>query len=380
MDIDTDMDFAWDESFDKDLFGEDTSVEKKENGSETPAETGELTDEEFLDLGDDDGERVEEPEESKEEIEGEEESGEGDDEEGADGNAHAADDSDEEDGEVFSSLYADLKEQGILSVDLEADEELNSTKFLEIFEKELGKRVEDEIEAFAGGFDDEAKAFIEFKKNGGSTVDFLKLYLNQSELPVDSVESVEDQERFMRHYLRTVEEMDSDEIDEEIDVYKERGQLEKKATKAFDKVSAEINRQKESELERQKAQKEAEDKSRMEFVGKLGTALKDNDVIGEFNITTSDKKELLDFIVKPTVKTGNRKMTGMQAKINEIYSDPEKLLLFAKLVKSDFDLSDIVKKAETKVTKKALSVVASKRKSGTPKVVSKGKYLADFFQ
>lgn len=378
MDMDTmDFDFSWDESFDKEIFNEQPKEEEQKKEEASVISNGEeLSDEEFL--------TVEEEEEepatvSKKESSETTATTTEDDSSNEDKEEQETED-EKEDSEILTSLFNDLKENGILTIDLDADEKLDSTMFLEKFEQELDKRVEEEIVAFASDFDEEAKAFIEFKKNGGSTVDFLKLYLNESELPVTSVETVNEQEAFLRYYLKNYEDMEYEEIDEELELYKERNQLEKKATKAFQKITAQIEQQKQTVLQQQKTLKETDEKNKYEFIKKLDGTLKASTTIGEFNVTNEDKKELVNFIVKPTVAQGTRKVTGMQSKINEIYRDPEKLLLFAKLIKNDFDLSDLVKKVETKVTKKALEVVTSKKKTVVPKVSTKGKYLADFFQ
>lgn len=387
-DLIMDVDFPlWDEESEESV---DETIEDKNNESITKEP---LTDKDFLNLIDDDDDRIEENKDKKSDKDSDnkdtkdEELSDDSDKENEDENesedtSSESDDESEEEPNLLNLLVKDLKDNGILNNEFEVseDEELTGDKLLEFVDAEVNKRVEDEFSNFASDLDEEAKSFINFKRNGGSTVDFLKLYIKDTELPVTDVESPEHQEEFLRYYLKEEEEMDYDEIEEELELYKERNQLEKKANKAFSKVNSRIEQEKKEALEKQNELKKLDEEGKKKFVGSLVDTIKSKDSIQDFTINSDDKKTLIDFIVKPSVKLGDRKVPEIQAKINDIYKDPEKLLLFAKLVKNDFDISDIVKKVETKVTKKALDTVASKRK-GTPKTVTqKGKYLADIFK
>src|SRR5690606_12546908 len=99
-----------------------------------------------------------------------------------------------------------------------------------------------------------------------------------------------------------------------------------------------------------------------------------------------DKKELTNYITRPTVKVGkNRFITQFQADLGKIFSGKEdnkqSLLLLAKLVKTDFDIKDIVEKTKTKVTKEAKSKLQEARQAVKPasSVSPNKKSLADFF-
>ena len=76
-----------------------------------------------------------------------------------------------------------------------------------------------------------------------------------------------------------------------------------------------------------------------------------------------------------------RKAIKLQADMQDAFSDPQQLLVLAKLLKSKFDISDIKAQAETEVTKKTRSNLqrakkTSKLSSGRS---SKGKGLSDYF-
>ncbi len=109
--------------------------------------------------------------------------------------------------------------------------------------------------------------------------------------------------------------------------------------------------------------------------------------VGEFSFTKTDQKELSGYVTKPSVKVGkNKYIPAFQADIATIFrgETPEakqKLLLLAKLVKSNFDVSDMVTATKTKVTKETKSKL-QQAKEGV-KAATSGQYskksLGDFF-
>ena len=367
------------------LWDDEESIENKENENKDSKESKEndekeiTTEKDFMGLFEDESRTEENATDKKtneeKSVENKEEGSEEEDKE-----TNEEDDEEDKEDNILKSLLSDLKDSKIITVDIDEKEEINSDKIIELVDAEVVKRTEEELAAFSEEFDDEAKAFLKFKRDGGSTLEFLKLYLNQAELPVDTVDTPEKQETFLRYYLKNVEEMDYDEINEEIEIIKERDQLSKKATKAFDKISNEIEKEKKEVLKQQEEVKIAEEESKNNFIKSLVDNIKEKDSLGDFSITEEEKKHIIDFIIRPTEKIGNKKVTGMQAKINEVYRNPDKLLILAKLMINDFDISELVKKVETKVTKKALDTVTSKRKTGNPKTNTKGQFLADIFK
>jgi hypothetical protein len=367
------------------LWDDEESIENKENENKDSKESKEndekeiVTEKDFMGLFEEES-RTEENATDKKNDEVDKESKEDNKEESVESSKETESEEDDKEDDILKSLLTDLKDNKIITIDIDEKEEINSDKIIELVDAEVVKRVEDEFAAFSEELDPEAKAFLKFKREGGSTLEFLKLYLNQAELPVDTVDTVEKQETFLRYYLKTVEEMDYDEINEEIEIIKERDQLSKKATKAFNKISSEIEKEKTEFLKQQEEAKIAEEESKNNFIKSLVDNIKEKDSLGDFSVSEKEKKEIIDFIIRPTEKIGNRKVTGMQAKINEVYRNPDKLLILAKLMINDFDISDLVKKVETKVTKKALDTVTSKRRTGNPKTNTKGQFLADIFK
>ena len=86
-------------------------------------------------------------------------------------------DEDADDATVYRSLANDLKTNGIITSDFTEEEITDGESFLEIFEKEVNSRLEEEVKNYAEGFDDDGRAYLEYIKNGGTTVDFVKLFV-----------------------------------------------------------------------------------------------------------------------------------------------------------------------------------------------------------
>jgi len=93
----------------------------------------------------------------------------------------------------------------------------------------------------------------------------------------------------------------------------------------------------------------------------------------------------MNFITKPTVKVGkNKYITEFQAELGEIFKgegeNKKKLLLLAKLVKSQFDVKDLIEETKTKVVKDAKSKLQQSRTGVRPSTSggNNKKSLSDF--
>lgn len=271
-----------------------------------------------------------------------------------------ANSTDEQGDKFYTTLATEMKEKGIFqNVEIPENEELDEEKFIELQDKEIEARVDETVEALFENLDEDAKAFIKFKKNGGRTEDFI---LSRTQVfPVDELDgnNPEHQAQAISYYLKTIKKMDSDEIADTLQGYKDAGK-----TKAyFDKYSAAIKEYQENQkkLVDEQAEKDAEarEKNAQKFNKDLEEVLLKTEAVGNFPISKQEQKELNGYITRPTVKVGkNRYVPPFQAAIAEIFraETPEakqKLILIAKLVRNDFDTSDIATKAETKVIKKA---------------------------
>jgi len=265
----------------------------------------------------------------------------------------------EEEPELFNTLAKVMKDKGVFqNVEIKDDEDIDEEKFIELQDQEIESRVEETIENFFEEMDEDAKAFINFKKNGGSTQDFLNVYANSLSLDDIDLTDEDDQERIVRYYLKIQEGEDSDVIEDKIAWLKENKKLSNHAEK-YDQKLKDIDRKNKEALIN--SQKEAE-KNKIEATKKfreiLSKEVETKEKIKDITISKDDKS-LVDYITKPTAKLGTKYIPPFNVALGEILQAKtpetrEKLILLAKILKSDFDISkDIEKKAETKIAQKA---------------------------
>ncbi len=276
---------------------------------------------------------------------------------------------DDEDVEFYTNLTTELKEKGILSdFALEEGEKITEEKFFELQEKEVETRVEENFNSFFQELnnDKDAVEFLKFKRNGGRTSDFFKAYAESPVLSLDDnldLTKASNQKLVVSQYLKAVEGVPADEIEDRIEFFEEKGKLKEKAESYESKLRELDESNKQAVVTRAAEAKKNAEKAAKEFREKISATLDKAEVISKVKITKEDKKTLVDKILTPTVKQGDRYVSSFSSKMNAIMKDPEKLLLLAKLVENDFDLSDIETSIETKVVSKARTSLIESKKS-----------------
>lgn len=293
-------------------------------------------------------------------------------------------DGDDEDIQGESPIFSKLKEEGIFSLLGEDDlKDVSDEDVPELMDKEIDARVGEVMEGFFEELDEDAVAFLKFKQKGGSTDDFFKTYSKGSEIPQGDIDDEVYQEAVVRHGLQQ-EGMDSEEIQSRIDWLKEGSRMKKNAEKYEKKIDASTSKQKEEMLaQAEKADQRAREQ-RLELSENLKTKLTEVDSVGDFRFTKADKRNLHGYMTKPKVRVGkDNYMTQMQADLAKVFESPDKLLLMAKLLKSDFDVADVIRDTETKVTRKTKDKLERKStsiKSSKSSHRGKKKALFEYFE
>lgn len=279
----------------------------------------------------------------------------------------------------LKKLFAELKEQGSLTVDFEDD--FTEENVPDIIEREVEAQLEEAMSDFANGLDDEGKAFIKFKKEGGDTKQFFKLYKTLSETPSPIVGDDSSHEKFLKYYYSSYENMDAEEIEDRLDYLKEKGRLENYSLKYHNKVEENQEKEREQLVSQQKEVAKQREQQRQKLAEDLKEVIDTSDEIKNFPITPKDKKDLHKYMTKAVKKVApGQYLTQLQSDLQEAFKDKQKIVLIAKLLKDDFDVSYLKKKAiteETKKTKEKLSNSKTKRRSSGKTSSNKG--LADFF-
>jgi hypothetical protein len=287
---------------------------------------------------------------------------------------------------IFKDFYDDLKQAGIFkhtNIEEQNLENMDSTKFLELQSEEYEKEVSERIKNWAKEeLDEDARAFIKFKREGGSTADFFNIYREVSDIPEGDLEDESYQDEVIRYQLE-LEGWDNDEIEDRLEYLKESG---KKLVQAK-KYEAKIKEQREEEKKRLLEETERQNKSRAlqeeSYKKEIKDVLDNTDEIKGFKITPQEKYTILNMLTKKDYKTPNKTfVTGFQKKLAEVFQDSEKTILLAKLLNNDFDFSQFEKKVIDKKTKEIKTNLEQRRDLKSPNFgssLSGKKSLADFF-
>lgn len=258
----------------------------------------------------------------------------------------------------FSSVITSLKEKGIFT----EEDEVDDSSFISTLEDKIDvlstKKADEIVDSYMNDLDEDAKEFLKFKMNGGNTADFFKVV---STPKFDSIDELDDQEKFLNFYLAQYENMESDEIEERIEYLKDTDKIETISKKYFSKYNKQIEDEKKLVIKKQEQIKAEEEEKRQLLITSLTDEIKGTESVSEILFDDADKKELIPFITK--VKTINGSyMTPFQAKMQEIFNDKKKLLLLAKIVKEDLSLDSIKKQLKSNVTKEVSKTINNKNR------------------
>lgn len=294
-----------------------------------------------------------------------------------------AGDEPDEDVEFYSTLSQELKTKGVFQfAALPEDGQITEEKFFELQEEEVEGRTEQAVQDFIAEMNDEdGAAFIKFKRAGGKTSDFFEFYSQMSAVPEVDIETEAGQDAILKHYFKTVEQLEDDDITDKLEWLKESGKKKKYAEKYNDKINADKKAAKDQFLiDQAEAQKQRETEKK-EFIGKIKTTASTVTNVNGFVFNKKDAEGYVDFIIKPAVKVGNQYLTAFQAELSRVIKEePENLLIIAKLLKTKFDTSDMVISKETEATKKLKSNLASKAsKLSSSPAANKKRSLSEYF-
>jgi len=254
---------------------------------------------------------------------------------------------------LFKTISEDLKTKGY-DLGFGDDDEPTEEVFFERFAEFADNAVKGSIDAWKESLPGEAKDYIRFVSNGGSPDEYYKAVGAGSWRSYD-INSDSGSEQMVRYYLKEVEGLPDDEVDEEVEALKDIDRVDKKAEffKArLEKASDAQVKARADELERLNKQREQAERGRIESLKSTAKELK------EYKGYPIDTKKAYDALTRNTVKVGDTYVPSFAAKFQKIWvEEPDKLLLLAQLVESDFDFSSIERKVETKVTRKTKDLI-----------------------
>ena len=256
------------------------------------------------------------------------------------------------DNAFYEDVYKDLKEAGIFKhVELEDGEELDADRLYELQQEEIEAEVTSRLDAWASQeLDEDAKAFIKFKIQGGDTSEFFKTYQNTSEITLGDIEDEDYQDNLIRYQLQK-EGWDRDEIEDRLEFLTESNKKSKFAERYHDRLIKEQEKEKQALVKQAEEQKIRAKQQEEQFRASIKDTLDTNKEINGIKFTDKDKGNLINFLTKREKLEDGRVITGFQRKLSESFNDPKKIALLAKILNDDFDFSSFEKSAITKKTK-----------------------------
>lgn len=285
--------------------------------------------------------------------------------------------------EYWGDVYKEYKDAGLLKhVEIEEGEELTEDKLSELREEDYEIEMGERLKVWAQkDLDEDAQAFIKFKTTGGTTAEFFQAYSQGADIPEGDITEEAFQDRVIRYQLKT-EGWDSDEVEDRLEYLTSSGRKEKIAKKYSVRIEKADAEQKASILEVAKTRKIAQEQQEATYRDSIQDALTSAKEVKGFKITPKDKTDLFTLLTKKDQKISDTKsITGFQKKLGEVFQDPEKMILLAKLVNSDFDMSGFKKAAITKQTTKVKKNLERRRglRTGSSGGSHQGSSLAELF-
>lgn len=292
--------------------------------------------------------------------------------------------SEEETTKLFTNLATDLVERKVFrNVEIKAGEDITEERFFELQDAELESRVEEAISDLVAEIGEEGADYIKAIKSGVKNHEFFKSMVQSAAIPEFDVADEKTHDSFLRYYYRNVEGLDEEDVSDKLEWLTENGKKAKYAEKYHEQVTKAEAKKREQLIK--DAEKAAKDKleDHKNFVKAINTTLIKTDKVNNFSFTKADKATLTSFITEPIKLQNGKYATQLQIAVNKIMyqEDKSKLLLLAKILKSDFDMSDIITEVQSSVTRKTKSELAN-QKQGMRPTTSSGrsrKSLSEYF-
>jgi len=286
--------------------------------------------------------------------------------------------------ETFTILAAELAERGVFkSVKVKEGEKITEEKFFELQEEEFEGRVEEAIEDLITEIGEEGADYIKFIKSGGKNHEFFNAMAKSSAIPQGDITDDKFQDAFLKYYYKNVEGLDEEDVSDKIEWLSENNKKAKYAEKYHKLVSDADAKQKAKLIEDAKEREKSDLAKHKTFVKDINTTLQKTEKVGNFTLNKTDKSSLTSFITEPIKLPNGRYATELQIAVNKIMyqEDKTKLLLLAKLLKSDFDVTDVVTEVQSTVVRKTKSELSNQKFGNRPaSSPNRRKSLADYFE
>lgn len=252
------------------------------------------------------------------------------------------------------STLAFLKEKGLINYEEDQENPLSEQEAESLLEDSWEASIESAVEETIKDLPDELKQLIKFASKGGDVGQLLGKMVQHATAVVNKNSNIEDEQVQIMSVTMDLRNQgyDQEYIDSQIEFLQEKGKLEGVAKKAFNKIVQEQEEETASEVKRQKEIVETKKKLAREYKSNITSHINSLEEAGGFPLSKQDKTTLPTYISEPTVELQDgRVVSEMQADLFKVMADKDKIVLLAKLLKTDFDFSAIERKVQSKTTR-----------------------------
>jgi hypothetical protein len=247
-----------------------------------------------------------------------------------------------------------LKEKGLVDYELEDGKELTEEEAEHLIEDSWEKALESEVEATIKDLPQDIKDLIKFASKGGNVGELLGKMVQHATSGITKNSDIENEDVQVLAITMDLRNQgyDQEYIDSQVEFLKDSGKLGNISKKSFDKIVAEQEAETAGQVQRQKENVEIRKKQAREYKTNITTHINSLNEMGGLPISKQDKTILPTYISEPTVELQDgRYVSEMQADLFKVMADKDKIVLLAKLLKTDFDFSAIERKKQTQAAR-----------------------------
>lgn len=247
-----------------------------------------------------------------------------------------------------------LKEKGLVDYELEEGKELTEEEAENLLEDSWEKALEAEVESTIKDLPQDIKDLIKFASKGGNVGELLGKMVQHATSGITKNSDISNEDVQVLAVTMDLRNQgyDQEYIDDQIEFLREKDKLEGIAKKSYDKIIAEQEAETAGQVERQKETAELRKKQAREYKSNITTHINSLAETNGLPISKQDKLSLPTYISEPNVELQDgRFVSEMQADLFKVMADKDKIVLLAKLLKTDFDFSAIERKKQSQAAR-----------------------------
>ena len=265
-------------------------------------------------------------------------------------------DSDKKENTTVNSknTLAFLKERGLVEYEEDPEKPLTEQDAENLLEDSWDLALEKEVEDTIKDLPSELKELIKFASKGGDVGELLGKMVQHATSGITKNSDIQNEDVQVLAVTMDLRSQgyDQEYIDEQIEFLKEKDKLEGIAKKSFDRIIQIQENETAGQVERQKQTLENRKRSAREYKTNITSHINGLEDAGGLPISKQDKTMLPTYISEPTVELQDgRFVSEMQADLFKVMADKDKIVLLAKLLKTDFDFSSIERKKQTQAAR-----------------------------